>query len=134
MIEGNKKVSQKALAGKRILMIMSDKYASNMLKQHLTKYKAIVMLAYDGVSGLKKIEEKKYDLIILDILFPGLNGYEIITKIKERHLSEAPIIILTNLSSENYVKKAFELGVSDYLLLTEITPDDFVNIIGSNFL
>jgi len=72
-----------------------------------------VLTAGDGESGLKVLEQTLPDLIILDLLMPGIDGYEVCRRIRE--WSNVPIIVLTAIGESNAKLKLLELGANDYI-------------------
>jgi DNA-binding response OmpR family regulator len=75
-----------------------------------------VLPANNGTSGLKMIEDRRPDLVILDIMMPDLSGYEIIEALKSNPaLSNIPIILLTAKSLDDDIQKGLDLGAQDYV-------------------
>lgn len=73
--------------------------------------------AYNGKEGLKKLEQKKFDMVISDVMMPELNGFEMLKVIRSSEsLKHLPVLMLTALREEEYKLQALSLGVDDYLL------------------
>lgn len=102
------------MANKKILLIEDDSNIVELLAIHLQDLNCEVTSAGDGLSGLSLTREGKYDLIILDIMLPGLNGMEVCRKIRQtdRH---TPIMMLTARSEEMDKVIGLETGADDYL-------------------
>src|SRR5690606_38480661 len=102
------------MANKKILLIEDDSNIVELLAIHLQDLNCEVTSAGDGLSGLSLTREGKYDLIILDIMLPGLNGMEICRRIRQtdRH---TPILILSARSEEIDKVLGLETGADDYL-------------------
>ena len=98
----------------RILVVEDNKDLAKVLKMHLEDLSMEVDLAYDGVAGLTKAETSNYDLIILDLMLPGLNGMEICRHIRSKS-AYTPILMLTSKSSELDRILGLELGADDYV-------------------
>ena len=82
-----------------------------------------IELASDGKLGLTKIEEFRPDLVLLDIILPKMDGFEVLKKIKEKdELKEIPIVLLTNLGQKNEVEKGLALGAQEYIIKAHFTP------------
>jgi two-component system alkaline phosphatase synthesis response regulator PhoP len=117
-----------------ILLIEDD---LPMIKMYSTKLKVEgfeVKVAYDGEEGLKKIKEQKPDLILLDLMIPKLGGMEILEEIKTSEaLKKIPVVILSNLSQEQDIKRSKELGVGHFLVKSNYTPSQVVRIVKSYF-
>lgn len=76
-----------------------------------------LLTAYDGVSGLSIAEEEKPDLIILDLILPKKDGFEVMKELKNNpNLKSIPIVVLTNLESPQDIGRAFSLGAKSYLI------------------
>ena len=91
-----------------------------------------VSLASDGEKGLKLIKEKNPDLVLLDIIMPKMDGFEVLKQIKaDKKTKSIPVILLTNLSQKDEVKKGLELGAVDYLIKAHFMPSEVVKKIKS---
>jgi two-component system, OmpR family, response regulator len=98
----------------RILIVEDNKDLAKVLKMHLEDLSLKVDLAYDGVAGLTKAETGSYDLIILDLMLPGLDGMEICRHVRSKS-SYTPILMLTSKSSELDRILGLEMGADDYV-------------------
>lgn len=102
----------------RILVVEDDKDLVHMLEYNLTKRGYTTLAALDGLTACRMIEKEKPDLILLDLMLPGLNGWEIcriVRSHKHEEISETPIIMLTALGSPENKLKGLELGADDYI-------------------
>ena len=121
----------------KILLIEDDAFLAEM---YLTKFSRLgydIDVAYDGISGMKKIKEDKPDLLLLDIKLPFKDGFEILKEIrKSKDFKHLPVILLTNLGQREEIEKGRKLGANDYLIKAHFTPQEVVNkvtrLIGSN--
>ena len=100
--------------GKSILIIEDNRELAQLLELHLRDLSFKVDIAFDGISGVTKAEANKYDLIILDIMLPGLDGLEICRRLRNKS-SIVPILMLTSKSSEMDRVIGLELGADDYV-------------------
>ncbi len=98
----------------RILVIEDNKDLAKVLKMHLIDLSLEVDLAYDGVAGLTKAESGTYDLIILDLMLPGLDGMEICRHVRSKNVY-TPILMLTSKSTELDRILGLEMGADDYV-------------------
>jgi two-component system KDP operon response regulator KdpE len=96
-----------------ILVIEDDKELLQILCASLRQEAYQVLCARDGVEGLRIYEEKHPDLILLDLMLPYMDGWEICWRIRES--SNVPIIMLTALSREQDMVRGLELGADDYI-------------------
>lgn len=100
--------------GKNILVIEDNRELAELLEMHLRDLGFTVDTAPDGVSGIAKAEEGTHDLIILDLMLPGLDGLEICKRLRSKS-SYVPILMLTAKSSELDRVLGLELGADDYV-------------------
>lgn len=118
----------------RILLVEDDLPISKMYSTKLQMEGFEVELAQNGEEGLEKIKANSYDLVLLDLMIPKLGGMEVLEKARaEKNLGELPVIILSNLSQEQDIKKAHELGVKDFLIKSNHTPSEVVRIVKGYF-
>ncbi len=99
---------------RRILVIEDNRDLAKVLKKNLENLSMAVDLAYDGVAGLTKAESGKYNLIILDLMLPGIDGIEICRRVRRKSVY-TPILMLTAKSSEIDRILGLELGADDYV-------------------
>jgi DNA-binding response OmpR family regulator len=100
---------------KKIILIEDNRDISQLVKLHLNDIGIDVDACFDGVAGWQQLQQQDYDLIILDIMLPGMDGLEILKKIRARDGSYASILMLTSRSSEMDRVLGLELGADDYL-------------------
>jgi DNA-binding response OmpR family regulator len=102
--------------GKKILVIDDEPLVVEVLKIRLEMNDYEVITASDGVEGIERAMREKPDLILLDILMPGLDGYQVCQKLKEdRKTERIPIIMLTALGQSAGRKKGHSSGAYDYI-------------------
>jgi DNA-binding response OmpR family regulator len=99
---------------KRILIIEDNSDLGKLLEMHLKDLDYRVDLAVDGVSGLAMAEKEQYDLVILDLMLPGIDGIEICKRLRSRP-KYIPILMLTSKSSELDRVLGLEIGADDYV-------------------
>lgn len=99
---------------RQVLVIEDDEDISRLIKLQLTELSCTVKVAYDGIVGLAEAQSRPYDLIVLDLMLPGIDGLEICRRLrgKERY---TPILMLTAKSSELDRVLGLEMGADDYL-------------------
>ena len=91
-----------------------------------------VVVAVDGEEGIRKAKSEKPDLVLLDIIMPKKDGYEVIKEMKEsEEMKNIPIILLTNLGSINDIEKALELGATTYLVKADYKLEEITQKIKS---
>ncbi|OGY79672.1 MAG: hypothetical protein A3B74_02775 [Candidatus Kerfeldbacteria bacterium RIFCSPHIGHO2_02_FULL_42_14] len=113
---------------KKILIVEDDDFLREMYKSKLEMENLHVIAKTDGAQGLRALEKFEPDLILLDIIMPKVDGFEVLAKIRKdkkyKKFRKTPIIILTNLSTREAVDKAFALGANDYLIKTHFIPSE----------
>lgn len=101
---------------KKILVIDDQPANVFLLHDRLNKEGFKVITAYDGKSGIKKSLDEKPDLILLDIMMPGINGFDACKEISTNELTrQIPIILVTALNSQEDTQKGFDAGAFDYI-------------------
>lgn len=98
-----------------ILLVEDENKIADALKEGLSEYNYDVSVAYNGLEGKNLFLENPYDLIILDINLPFINGYELCKIIRERD-KVVPIILLTALNFTDNKVEGFDLGADDYIV------------------
>tara|TARA_Y100000310_G_scaffold85265_1_gene82096 strand:+ start:12323 stop:12691 length:369 start_codon:yes stop_codon:yes gene_type:complete len=116
----------------KILVIEDDKFLKELISQKLTKEGYKVISAVDGEDGVKKTKAENPNLILLDLILPGMDGFEVLDEIKkDSKLKPIPVIILSNLGQKEDVEKALKLGAVDYLIKAHFAPGQIVDKIKS---
>lgn len=112
---------------KTIALLEDDHFLSNLYKTKLELEDYGVITAGNGEIGIKLVKEKKPDLIILDIIMPKMNGFEVLKEIRaDKNLKDVPVIMLTNLGQKEDVQKSFKLGANEYLIKAHFLPSEVV--------
>ena len=112
---------------KSILLVEDDPFLIDIYSTKLKESGFSVEVASDGESALRKVKEKEPDLVILDIVLPQLDGWEILRQIKsDPKLKNIKIIILSNLGQKEEVERGVELGAVKYLIKAHYTPSEVV--------
>lgn len=100
---------------KKILIIEDDRTLLTALQIELKNSKFEVLPARDGKAGLKIAKKKKPDLIMLDLVMPGLHGFEVLKTLKaDQKTKNIPVIILSNLAQSGDIKEGLKLGAEAY--------------------
>ncbi len=110
---------------KNILFIEDDEFLRGLIGKKLASEGFNMISAIDGEEGIKKAKEEKPDLILLDLILPNVDGFEVLARIKEDPAaSSIPVIILSNLSQKNDIDKGMKLGAADYIIKSQFTPEE----------
>lgn len=112
---------------KNILLIEDDPFLIDIYTTKLKESGFKVEVATDGEEGLRKLIEKKFDLLVLDIVLPRIDGWEILRKVKAvPGLKNLKIVILSNLGQKDEIEKGINLGATKYLIKAHYTPSEVV--------
>lgn len=119
---------------KKILIIEDDLLLGDALNQKLGNEGYEVKLVTDGLKGLDAMKSFRPDLILLDIILPDMNGYEILeAKKKDPSLSSIPVIVVSNSGQPVEINRALSLGVKDYLVKAQFDPEEVLVKIRAQF-
>jgi CheY-like chemotaxis protein len=114
----------------RVLYIEDEKFFADTVEKVLSAVGYSVKQAADGEVGLKLAREWKPNLILLDLLLPKIEGFEVLRQLKADLATQSiPIIILSNLNSEDDVKKATDLGAKHFFVKAVTMPTNIVNMV-----
>lgn len=105
----------------KILIVEDEKDLREMLVKRVTKLGYESAIAVDGVDALKKFHAFSPDLMLLDIIMPKKNGFEVLEEIRIKEKSRVPVIILSNLNQDEDIKMAKTLHVYDYIVKSNIS-------------
>lgn len=112
---------------KIILVIEDEEPLRRVLKDILTVEGYSIIETKDGVEGLEMALKEHPDLILLDIVMPKMNGLEMLKQLRTDEWGKtAPVIVLTNLSDNEDVAKAMEIGAFEYFVKTDIKIDEVI--------
>ncbi|MEA3449894.1 MAG: response regulator [Patescibacteria group bacterium] len=109
----------------KILIIEDEQSLVDLLMTKLKKEGYTLECAYDGEDGFKKIKAWKPELILLDIVMPKMDGYEVLEKMNEAGI-KVPVIIISNSGQPVEIEKTKKLGAVDHLIKTEFSPLDVI--------
>jgi two-component system alkaline phosphatase synthesis response regulator PhoP len=123
--------SQDSINDRKIIMIIEDDpFLLQMYSDKFMNDGFGVVVARDGMEGLKVLGEKHVDIILLDILIPKLSGVDLLGKIKEDpKLQNIPVIALTNLTNAKEEDDVKAKGVKEYLIKSDYTPTQVIEIV-----
>jgi two-component system KDP operon response regulator KdpE len=97
---------------KRVLVIDDDVLLARLIEHNLSRIEVTVLKAYTGYDGISMVRSQQPDLVILDIVLPDIDGWEVLQRI--RQVSKVPIIMLTIKESEDDIVQALNHGADDY--------------------
>lgn len=112
----------------RIIFIEDDEMLVRAYQNKLTMEDFEVAIALDGEDALKQLQEKKFDLILLDLMLPKVDGFTILEKLRTSNWfsKNKPVVVFSNLGQESDINRAKDLGANDYLVKANLTPNQVV--------
>jgi DNA-binding response OmpR family regulator len=117
---------------KTILIVEDDKFLRELIAKKLQKEGYNISEAVDGEEGIKKIKTEKPDLVLLDLILPGIDGFEVLSRMKaDEELAGIPVIILSNLGQREEIERGLKLGANDYMIKAHFTPREIIDKIKS---
>jgi len=117
----------------KILIVEDDKFLRELIVRKLSQENFDVVEAIDGEDGIKKVKETIPDLLLLDLILPGIDGFEVLSKIKEEPATASiPVIILSNLGQREDIERGLKLGAVDYLVKAHFTPNEIIEKVKAN--
>lgn len=115
----------------KILLVEDDTFLIDILVQKFKSGGYTVVHAGDGETALKKVHEESPDLIFLDIILPGMNGFEVLKKLKDDDtIGDIPVAFLSNLGQKEDIEKGKRLGAVDFIVKANHSLDEIVKKAG----
>jgi len=116
---------------KKILLVEDDQFLIDIYQKKLKDSGFEVEVAKDGEKALEILKEKEFDLMLLDIVLPRIDGWKILEEIRKmkgekKDLEKMKIVIWSNLGEKEDVKKGLSLGATSYLIKANFTPSEVV--------
>jgi len=113
---------------KKILFIEDEFKLQKTMGKFLEEEGYKVIRALDGEVGLRLAKKEKPDLILLDLILPKMDGFEVLKNLKEdKETKDIPVIILTNLESPEDIEKCLSLGATTYLVKSDQNLEDVLS-------
>jgi DNA-binding response OmpR family regulator len=110
-----------------VLLVEDDEFLAELYSTKLTMEGFTVQVANDGEKGLKMALAKPPQLILLDIVMPKMDGFEVLAALKkDASTKDVPVVLMTNLSQRDDVTKGLALGATDYLIKAHFMPSEVV--------
>lgn len=132
MNEETKNIS--VLEGKTVMWVEDDAFLSDIIARKLSNKNCTLLRASNADETFNILKDNTPDIIMLDILLPGMNGYEILEKLKgDDKTKKVPVIILSNFGQKSEVEKGMKLGAEKFLIKATLTLDEIIDEIGRTF-
>ncbi len=111
----------------KVLLAEDDRFISLAYKDGLSRAGFKVFHALDGKNALELAKKELPDIIMLDIIMPEMNGFEALEALKkDKSTKKIPVVVLSNLGQESDIKKAQELGATDYLVKSNFSLSEVI--------
>lgn len=111
----------------KILAVEDDNFLRDLLSRKLGKENSEFITAIDGEEALKILETETPSIILLDLVLPGIDGFEVLKKIRENpRTKDIPVVILSNLGQDSDIEKAKSLGANDFLIKANFSIDEVI--------
>lgn len=116
---------------KHILIVEDEKFIADLYKSNLEESGYAVSIASDGAKALTALRRRRPDILLLDLLLPGTDGFAVLEWIKEqpKHAGKYPVIVITNLSQKLSHEKCTKLGATVCIVKSDIDIDDLIAIV-----
>lgn len=112
---------------KKILIIEDDKFLRDLASSKLKREGFDTFSAQNANEGFGILAKTKADLILLDIILPGIDGFEVLRRLKcDNALKTIPVILLSNLGQEKDVERGLKLGAAEYIIKAHYTLDEII--------
>lgn len=112
----------------KILLVEDDEVLSGMYKMKFQQEGYDISVAENGEKGLEQIKQEKPDLVLLDLILPQKDGYQVLEELRnDKDTKDIKVFILSNLGQNGEVKKGKEKGADDYFIKANMTPGQLVD-------
>lgn len=112
------------LKGKMILWVEDDNFLGTVITKRFIKEDANIVYMNTGTKALEVLSENVPDLILLDVLLPDKDGFEVLETVKsDERLKDIPVIMFSNLSQEENIEKSKKMGALEFYVKSNVSPD-----------
>lgn len=120
-------VAVSSLVGKKIMWVEDDQFLSDIISRKLSRENCELVRANEGEEAIEMAENEKPDIIILDVLLPGMDGYEVLARLKENFKTkDIPVILLSNIGQGVSPDPAKLAGSACFLVKASVTLDEII--------
>ncbi|GEM_PF-359494 len=129
------KDGKSVLEGRKVMWVEDDQFLSDLIARKLSQQKCQLLFSRTGEEALKVLEQDQPDIILLDLLLPGISGFEVLKAVKTHEkLKNIPVIILSNFTQNNEIERTRAMGADRFLTKATVVLDDIVKEIQSVLL
>ncbi|MEK7636647.1 MAG: response regulator [Patescibacteria group bacterium] len=112
---------------KKVFIVDDDPFILDMYVRKFTAAGFVLETATDGNGALEGVKKSQPDIVLLDIIMPQADGFEVLQKLKENAITKKiPVVLLTNLGQKGDIEKGLQLGAVDYIVKAHFTPSEVV--------
>jgi CheY-like chemotaxis protein len=116
-----------SLEGKKVMWVEDDNFLSGLIGKKLANEKAILFHATNGEDAVAMVEKEMPDVLLLDILLPGMTGLQVLQKIKSNPVTkDIPVLLLSNLGQKADIDKGAQLGAEKFLIKATLSLDEIM--------
>jgi len=109
------------------MWVEDDKFLSDLISRKLSTHGCQLVHATEGGAAVEMVEKEMPDIVLLDILLPGMNGFDILQKIKMNpKTAHIPVLMLSNMGQRSDIEKSQKLGAKKFLIKATVTLDEIV--------
>lgn len=120
-------MAEQNTVARKILIIEDDKFLRDLIQQKLNKEGFTTVTAIDGEEGVRMAQSESPHLVLLDLILPGIDGFEVLKKLKEdQKTSSIPVIVLSNLGQKEDMERTLKDGAEDFMVKAHFTPSEIV--------
>lgn len=124
----NQKVNTANLEGKKVVWVEDDQFLNDIITRKLSMTKCLFFHANEGEEALRIIDKEMPDIVMLDIVLSGMDGFEILRRIKsDPKTKHIPVILLSNLGQASDIEKGKNLGAARFVVKATVTPNEIVD-------
>lgn len=117
----------------KILLVDDDEFLLDMYSLKFKEAQFMLDVATSGEMALEKLRKNTYDVMLLDIVMPVLDGFEVLQQMRKENLAkDTLVIILSNLGQKEDIERGMQLGASDYIIKAHFTPKEVVEKVRQN--
>jgi two-component system OmpR family response regulator len=116
---------------KHVILVEDDDFLRGLLSHNMNDAGFKVRPAPDAETAFKFLKMQRPDIILLDLILPGMNGFDFLTEIKQKERMDFPVLVLSNLGSQEDIDMAKQLGAADFLIKANVTPGQIIAKVNS---
>ena len=122
---------ENVLKGKKVMWVEDDLFLSSLISKKFSTEGCELQFAKTGQEALDALKKDKPDILLLDIMLPGVDGFEVLRQIKaDPTTKDIPVILFSNLNQEQDVEKGLKLGASRFIIKATVALDDIIKEVG----